>query len=100
MTRDGIRSLWIPVDKACSLRDALEMQAPYSGTFGQTAADQLLRAALGGEGQLLNIVPVSVAGKTIGLLCASDWRSSSEVLTTVADAAGEALARIIKARKA
>ncbi len=100
VTRDGIRSLWIPVNKACSLRDAVETTEPYSGSFGYTAADQLLRSALGGDGHSLSIVRVTVAEKTIGLLCAVDWHHGIEPLSQLAEGAGEALKRVIATQKA
>lgn len=100
VTRDGIRSLWIPVDKACSLRDAVETPDPYSGGFGHTAADQLLRSALGGDGVSLSIVRVTVGEKTIGLLCAVDWHHGTGLLSQLAEATGEALRRVIATQKA
>lgn len=102
ISRDALRNLWIPATSASVFKRVIESGKPHHGPHGATPADQLFRAATGCRGAKLAAHPVHVGGKPMGLLCIDAPRygeSGLERLAVVSHALGEALKRLILARK-
>ncbi len=102
LSRDALRNLWIPVTSASVMKRVLESGTPHDGPYGATPADQLFRAATGCRSARLAAHPVFVSGKALGVLCVdgpSYGAAGQERLAVVAHALGEALKRLILARK-
>jgi hypothetical protein len=99
LTRAGIRSLWVPASNPSILNEVLHTGKAFRGAYGDTAADQLFRAAVGRNGREVVIAPVLVGARMVGVLCANDPASDSGVIERVALALGEAFQRLIVARK-
>ncbi|MDH3201610.1 MAG: hypothetical protein OEM15_12020 [Myxococcales bacterium] len=99
ITSAGIRSLWVPATNPSVLNDVAHSGEVFRGPFGQTAADHLLRAALGSRGREIVIAPVLIGTRMCGLLCAIDPGSDSKPVETVAEAMGRAFQRLIATQK-
>lgn len=99
ITSASIRSLWVPATNPSVLNDVAHSGEPFRGPHGQTAADHLLRAALGSQGREILIVPVLIGTRICGLLCASDPGPDSKPIEGVAEAMGHAFQRLIATRK-
>jgi len=99
ITSASIRSLWVPATNPSILNDVAHSGELYQGAFGQTAADHLLRAALGSQGREIVIAPVRIGARICGLLCATDPGSDSGPIQTVAEAMGRAFERLIVDQK-
>lgn len=99
LTEAGIRSLWVPATNPSALNEVAHSGVGSRGFYGQTAADQLLRTALGGEGREVLIAPVRVGDRILGLLCADDPGPDAESLDEIAKAMGYGFERLIVARK-
>lgn len=98
----AIRNLWIPTSSPSMFRDVVQRVAPYRGPPGNTAADGLFRAALGSRGGEIVLQPVLVSGRLVGVLAADDLAfgtAGAERIEQLARAVGEALERIILAKK-
>ncbi|MEM8609989.1 MAG: hypothetical protein AAGF92_23055 [Myxococcota bacterium] len=100
ITSASIRSLWVPATNPSVLSEVAHSGKPYRGPHGQTAADHLLRAALGSQGRDLLIAPVFIGSRMCGLLCATDPSPDTDVIDQVAEAMGRAFQRLIATRKA
>lgn len=103
VSRDAVRSLFLPLSVPSSLRQAVETQRPYFGVYSTSDADRLFRASIGSRSLQVGIEPVFVGGRLTGVLCADDpryGRAGAERISLVAHAAGAALARLILARRA
>lgn len=102
LTADAVRNLWIPISTPSMFRGVVQDGARYAGPYGVTAADNLFRAATGSRGGVVVVCPVEVMGKTVAVLVADDVRygeDGTERVETLAQAVGDALKRIILARK-
>lgn len=99
ITSASIRSLWVPATNPSVLNDVAHSGETFRGPHGQTAADQLLRAALGSQGREVLIAPVLIGTRMCGLLCASDPGPDSAPIESVAEAMGRAFQRLIASRK-
>jgi hypothetical protein len=102
LTPDAVRNLWIPISTPSMFRGVVQDGALYTGPYGVTAADNLFRAATGSRGGVVVVCPVEVMGKTVAVLVADDVRygdDGAERVETLAQAVGDALKRIILARK-
>lgn len=100
ITSAGIRSLWVPATNPSLLSEVAHSGKPYRGPHGQTAADHLLRAALGSQGRDLLIAPVLIGQRMCGLLCATDPAPDTDAIDEVAAAMGRAFQRVIAVKKA
>lgn len=103
LTADAVRNLWIPLSTPSMFRAVVADGTTYAGAYGATAADNLFRAATGSRGGVVVVCPVEVMGKTVAVLVADDVRygdDGRERIETLAQAVGDALKRIILARKA
>lgn len=100
VTSAGIRSLWVPAANPSVLNEVAHSGKAFRGPHGQTAADQLLRATLGGHGREILVVPVFIGSRMCGLLCATDPAASSTPIEGVAEAMGRAFQRLIVSKKA
>ncbi len=98
ITSASIRSLWVPATNPSVLNDVVHSGEVFRGPFGQTAADHLLRAALG-SGREIVIAPVLIGNRIGGLLCATDPGSDSTPIEAVAEAMGRAFQRVIVTQK-
>jgi hypothetical protein len=99
VTSAGIRSLWVPASNPSILNEVLHTGRAFRGAYGQTAADHLVRTALGRQSHEVLIVPVMVGSRLIGVLCAKDPDTDSSAVERVADAMGLAFERLIVSRK-
>ncbi len=102
LTADAVRNLWIPLSTPSMFRAVVADGTTYAGTYGVTAADNLFRAATGSRGGVVVVCPVEVMGKTVAVLVADDVRygdDGRERIETLAQSVGDALKRIILARK-
>ena len=98
----SIRSLWVPASNPSMLSDVLQTGQTFVGPYGQTAADHLFRAALGGQGREAAIVPVLIGTRLCGLLCANDptTGTGADLIGQIAAEMGEAFQRLILSQKA
>lgn len=102
VSREALRNLWIPATTESVFKRVLASGKPHHGPHGAGPADQLFRAATGCRGAKLGVHAVQVGSKQMGVLCVDDPRhdeSGKERLAVVAHALGEALKRLILARK-
>jgi len=99
ITSAGIRSLWVPASNPSILNEVLHTGRVFRGAYGQTAADHLVRAALGSQSRDVVIVPVMIGSRLIGVLCAKDPMSDSSFVEEVAKAMGGAFERLIVSQK-
>lgn len=99
ITKSSIRSLWVPATNPSVLNDVAHHGKVFHGPHGQTAADQLLRAALGSQGRDVLVAPVWIGKRMCGLLCATDPATNSAPIEAVAAAMGEAFQRLIVSNK-
>jgi hypothetical protein len=99
VTSAGIRSLWVPASNPSVLNEVLHSGRPFHGAYGETAADHLFRAAFGGQGRDVVIVPVMIGSRLVGVLCANDPAADTSAVERVAEAVGQAFERLIVARK-
>ncbi len=95
----SIQSLWVPANSPSMLSDVLQTGTVFRGPYGQTAADHLFRAALGGRGEQVSIAPVLVGDRLIGLLCANDPFGPPDAVAQIALDVGKSLQRMIVAQK-
>lgn len=97
---DAIRNLWIPATAPSMFKTVLETSEPHRGSYGTSAADNLYRAATGSRGGRLIIQPVMVAGNIVAVLCADGvQQDADERVEVLAHAVGQALKRLIVAKK-
>lgn len=99
VTGAGVRSLWIPASNPSILNDVLHSGEPFRGTYGDTAADHLFRAAFGSRGREVAVVPVLIGTRMVGVLCADDPLGDTGLLERVGRALAEAFERLILSRK-
>jgi hypothetical protein len=102
LTADAVRNLWIPLSTPSMFRAVVAEGTTYAGPYGATAADNLFRAATGSRGGVVVVCPVEVMGKTVAVLVADDVRfgeDGRERIETLSQSVGDALKRIILARK-
>jgi hypothetical protein len=99
VTSAGIRSLWVPASNPSTLNEVLHTGRLFHGAYGQTAADHLFRAAFGGNGREVVIVPVMIGSRMVGVLCANDPSGETAIVERVAEAVGEAFERLIVSQK-
>lgn len=102
LTADAVRNLWIPLSTPSMFRGVVAEGTTYAGPYGATAADNLFRAATGSRGGVVVVCPVEVMGKTVAVLVADDVRfgeDGRERIETLSQSVGDALKRIILARK-
>ncbi len=99
VTSGSIRSLWVPASNPSILNEVLHNGKVFRGAYGQTAADQLFRAAFGSHGREVVIVPVLIGARMVGVLCANDPAADTSVIERVAEALGEAFERLIVSQK-
>ena len=95
----SIQSLWVPASNPSILSEVVETSTAFRGPYGQTAADHLFRAALGGRGEQVAIAPVLIGDRLIGLLCADDPFGAPDAVAQIATDVGKALQRMIAAQK-
>jgi len=100
MTSAGIRSLWVPASNPSILNEVLHSGRVFRGAYGQTAADQLCRAALGPQSREIVVVPVMIGRRLVGVLCASDPAVDTGAIERVAEAMSQAFERLIVSHKA
>ncbi|MGB5813266.1 MAG: hypothetical protein WBG86_22210 [Polyangiales bacterium] len=100
ITSAGIRSLWVPATNPSVLNDVVHSGKPFHGPHGQTAADHLVRAALGSQGRDIMVAPVRIGDRMLGLLCATDAGSDIDAVEAIASAMGQAFERVIVLKKA
>lgn len=100
VTSAGIRSLWIPASNPSVLNEVLHRGEPFSGAYGDGAADHLLRSAFGSRGRHLAVAPVLIGARMVGVLCADDPITDTASVERVGRALAEALERLIMSRKA
>lgn len=99
VTGAGIRSLWIPATNPSVLEEVLYTGESFRGFYGEVAADRLLRTALGSRGRAVGVVPVRVASRLVGVLCADDPAVDLQPLDRIGSALAEAFEGLILARK-
>jgi Type II secretion system (T2SS), protein E, N-terminal domain/GAF domain len=99
VTSAGIRSLWVPASNPSILNEVLHTGRAFRGAYGQTAADHLVRAALGRQSRDVLVVPVMIGSRLIGVLCAKDPAPDSSAVERVAEAMGSAFEHLIVSRK-
>jgi len=99
VTGASIRSLWVPASNPSILNEVLHSGKVFRGSYGQTAADHLFRAAFGSHGREVVIVPVLIGARMVGDLCANDPTADTSVIERVASALGEAFERLIVSHK-
>ncbi len=99
VTNAGIRSLWVPASNPSILNEVLHTGRVFHGAYGQTAADHLFRAAFGGHGREVVIVPVMIGARMVGVLCANDPSNETAPVERVAEAVGKAFERLIVTQK-
>lgn len=99
ITSASIRSLWVPATNPSVLNDVAHRGEVFRGPHGQTAADHLLRAALGSHGREIVVAPVLIGTRICGLLCATDPGPDSGPIERVAEAMGQAFQRLIVGQK-
>ncbi|MGB8332745.1 MAG: GAF domain-containing protein, partial [Polyangiales bacterium] len=99
ITSAGIRSLWVPASNPSILNEVLHTGHAFRGPYGQTAADHLVRAALGSQSREVLVVPVMIGSRLIGVLCARDSVADSASVERVAEAMGRAFERLIVSQK-
>lgn len=102
LSRDAVRNLWLPTSSPSMFREVLQTGEPHVGEPGQSAADGLFRAAVGGRGGDVVLMPVGVGGKVVAILAADDVGFGSvgvERIEILSRAIGEAFERIIVQRK-
>ena len=102
LTPDAVRNLWIPTGVPSMFRFVVQQRKSYAGSYGETAADNLFRAATGSRGGTIVICGIEVMGKMVALLAADDvgyGREGRERIETIAEAAGDAFKRLILAKK-
>ncbi len=99
ITSASIRSLWVPATNPSILNDVAHSGEVFRGPYGQTAADHLLRAALGSQGREIIIAPVLIGTRICGLLCATDPGPDAGLIERVAEAMGQAFQRLIVSQK-
>lgn len=99
VTSAGIRSLWVPASNPSVLNEVLHTGRTFRGAYGQTAADHLFRAALGGQGRDVVVVPVLVGTRMVGVLCANDPAPDASSIERVAEAMGQTFERLIVSHK-
>jgi len=99
---EAVRNLWIPVRSPGLLRDVLESGEHHVGPHGDTAADQLFRAAIAGGNGTLVVEGLKVAGRTVALLCADGVAGGPRAIERVevlAQATAQALERLVREAK-
>ncbi|HEY0839799.1 MAG TPA: hypothetical protein VGD74_06405 [Vulgatibacter sp.] len=100
-----IKKLALPLAKASVLRLVVETGAPYLGPLGEQDCALELEAALGRRApQVVLVVPIAVANRTVALLFAENGDhpiapNHVEPVMNVAQAVGPALEKLIRARK-
>ncbi|MEM7136865.1 MAG: hypothetical protein AAF500_09825 [Myxococcota bacterium] len=99
VTSASIRSLWVPASNPSVLSDVAHRGKSFRGPHGQTAADHLLRAAIGSQGRDIFVTPVRIGERTCGLLCATDPVADPRGIEEVASAMGRAFQRLIVSHK-
>lgn len=102
LSRDAVRNLWLPTSSPSMFRDVMQTGEPYVGAPGTSAADGLFRAAIGGRGGVVVLMPIGVGGKVVAVLAADDVTFGPlgvERIEILARAVGEAFERIIVQRK-
>jgi hypothetical protein len=99
VTGASIRSLWVPASNPSILNEVLHSGKVFRGSYGQTAADHLFRAAFGSHGREVVIVPVLIGSRMVGVLCANDPAADTSVIERVASALGQAFERLIVSHK-
>jgi hypothetical protein len=99
VTSAGIRSLWVPASNPSILNEVLHSGRVFHGSYGQTAADHLFRAAFGSQGREVVIVPVMIGSRMVGVLCANDPAPDTSGVERVAEAMGQAFERLIVSHK-
>lgn len=100
VTSAGIGSLWIPASNPSVLNEVLHRGEPFSGVYGDGAADHLLRSAFGSRGRHLAVAPVLIGARVVGVLCADDPIADTASIERVGRALAEALERLIRSGKA
>lgn len=95
----SIQSLWVPSSNPSMLTDVVGTGTAFRGPYGQTAADHLFRAALGGRGEQVSIAPVLIGDRLIGLLCANDPFGPPDAVAQIAADVGKSLQRMLVAQK-
>ena len=99
VSEDAISNLLIPSGSASMLRDVFEKSVPYFGSWGTSAADRLLRSAIGAHGETISIAPVAIKKRVVGILCIDD-QADPAVAPAVADAIAESLLVLLAKKKA
>lgn len=101
VSSDAIRNLWIPATSPSMFRSVVEEREPYRGSYGTSAADNLFRAATGSRGGRIEVHAISVAGRTVAVLCVDEVEfgdAGSERLEHIGHLVGQALERVIAKR--
>ena len=102
LSRDALRNLWIPSTSPSVFRNVVATGQPYVGPHGQSAADQIFRAAIRSQGAKLHVEPVELAGRVVGILCVDEPTDESIVVERaqlIARSVAEAFLRIIQTQK-
>jgi hypothetical protein len=99
VTRAGIRSLWVPASNPSILNEVLHSGKAFQGLYGETAADHLFRAAMGGRGREVGVVPVLIGTRMVGVLCADDPAGGTGHIERVGQGLAQAFERLIRSRK-
>lgn len=102
LSRDSIRSLWIPTGTPSVFHDVVVEGDFYHGPHGERAADRLFRATVNSPGRALLVLPVQVNGKVVALFACDDVLFGGEGVErarTLAHGTGAALKRIILSRR-
>jgi len=99
---EAIRNLWIPVHSPGVMRQVVERGEGYRGPHGDSAADQLFRAAIAGSDGTLVVEPVRVASRVVALICADDvhyQEAGAERIAVLAQATAKGLERLLRQKK-
>jgi len=102
VSAEAVRNLWIPVKSPGVLRDVVQSGEHHVGPYGDTAADQLFRAAIAGGNGTLVVEGLKVAGRTVALLCADGVTGGPravERVEVIAQATAEGLERLVREAK-
>jgi hypothetical protein len=96
--REAIRSFWIPTSSPSTLRKVVTERKIHHGPLGDSPADAVLAAALGGRPERAVIAPVAIRDRVVGLLFADRLEIESPPwnrLERLAETVAENLARLI-----
>lgn len=94
----AVRSFWIPTTAKCSLCEAVSQGGIRLGPLGDSAADSVFAASLGGRPSRALIIPIKIGHRVVCLLYSDGLTVDvppMPALETFAEAVGSSLAELI-----